>query len=301
MALAFGELKRRIRQRTANRVDEVMAEVVLREKIHEIWTRESWSWRQDEAILTTVAPKTAGTVTLNATSTLVDGTGAAFVAADVGRKLRVTNDNTYYEVTAVNGQQLTLETAYAGAAFTASAYSLFRNIYTLASNFQEMISIAYWWRLSEGTLGGVDRYDARRSFASQQPCSFIYRGEDAEGVMHIEISPVPSAAIGIHYIYRTKPPIWQDTTLVPIAEEVLTYLCAADALYMRAVEAPLAETQGLIAVADKYQALGQNALAEYSFADTKLRGIQKSVRDIAGDILWSDDYATSHDFGSPIG
>mgnify|MGYP001567923623 FL=1 len=299
MPLDFATLRRRIRQRTANKLDDVRAEILLREKIEELWYREPWSWRQDEAVLTTVAPKSGGTVTLNATPTLVDGTGTAFAAADVGRKLRVANDNTYYEVTAVSGQQLTLETAYAGTAFTASAYSLFRNIYPLATNFKEMISIAYWWRLSEGTVGGVDRYDARRSFTSQQPASFIYRGEDSAGVMQVEISPVPSAAIGIHYVYRNKPPTWADTTYVPFNETALTYLCASDALYQLAIEEP-AQAQAYIMVADKYQALGQNALAEHSFSDTKLRSIQKSVRDEGMTGAWPDDYAVSHDVYGPI-
>lgn len=299
MPLQFAELRRRIRQRVSNKIDDVRAEMLLREKIEELWYREPWSWRQDEAVLTTVAPKSGGTVTLNAITTLVDGTGTSFVAADVGRKLRVASDNTYYEVTGVTGQQLTLETSYAGTAFTASAYSLFRNIYAMATNFKEMISISYWWRLSEGTVAGVDRHDARRAFTSQQPASFIYRGEDSAGVMQVEISPVPSAAIGIHYVYRNKPPTWADTTLVPFNETALTYLCASDALYQVAIDEPTL-AQGYITVADKYQGLGQNALAEHSFADGKLRGVQKAVRDIAGDILWSDDYSTAHDVGSPV-
>ena len=55
-----------------------------------------------------------------------------------------------------------------------------------------------------------------------------------------------------------------------------------------------------MAVADKYQALGQNALAEYSFSDTKLRGIQKAVRDEGADGLWSDDYSLAHDIGGLV-
>lgn len=299
MPLDFSTLRRRIRNRTGNKIDDVRAEMILREKIEELWYREPWSFRQDEAVLTTVAPKSGGTVTLNATPTLVNGTGTSFVAADVGRKFRAGNDNTYYEVTAVSGQQLTLESAYAGTAFTASAYSLFRNIYALATNFKEMISMSYWWRLGEGTPAGVDRYDARRSFTSQTPASFIYRGEDATGIMQVEISPVPSAAIGLHYIFRNKPPTWTETLLVPLNETALTYLCASDALYLLAIEEP-ERAQGYIAVADKYQALGQNALAEFSWADTKLRGIQKSVRDEGMSGAWPDDYAVSHDVSSPI-
>ena len=299
MALTFAELKRRIRLRSANKIDEVRAELLLTEKIAEIWNAQSWSFRQAESELTTVAPKSGGTVTLNATPTKVDGTATSFAAADVGKKFRAANNNTYYTITAVAGQQLTLDVAYAGASFSASTYTIFQNIYALAADFKEMISAAYWWRLGEGTVAGIDRYDARRTFTSQQPASFIYRGENSSGVMQVEISPVPSAAIGIHYVYRTKPPTWVDATRVPLNEEVLTYLCASDALYLLAIEVP-AEAQGLMAVADKYQALGQNALAEYSFSDTKLRGIQKAVRDEGADGLWSDDYSLAHDTGGLV-
>ena len=68
---------------------------------------------------------------------------------------------------------------------------------------------------------------------------------------------------------------------------------------MLAVE-HLDQGTGLIAVADKYQALGQNALAEFSWADTKIRGIQKAVRDTEGDGVFSDDYTVQHDVLSPI-
>ena len=299
MPLTFAELKRRIRARTANKLDEVRTEIILRDKIEELWLRESWSWRQQESILATAAPITAGTVTLNADRTLVDGTGTGWTSAVVGYKFRVGTDNSYYTVTALTGQQLTLETAYVGTAFTASTYRLFRNLYTLATNFYSMISISYWWRLAEGTVLGADIADARRTFTSQQPVRFIYRGETSAGVMQVEIAPVPATAIAIHYVYTSRPPTWVDTTRVPLNETALTYLCASDALYQLALEHP-EQVQSVIAVADKYQALGQNALAEASFIDTQLRGIQKGVRDIAGDVLYSDDYSVDHDLSSPI-
>ncbi len=297
----FGELKRRIRNRTSGKIDEARAELLATEKLAEVWLREDWSWRQKESILTTAAPISSGTVTLNADRTKVDGVATGWTSAIVGYKFRAANDNSYYTVTAVNvgTQQLTLETAYATAAFTASAYRLFKNLYAMASDFKQMISISYWWRLGEGTVPGVDRYDARRSFTSSQPLSFIYRGEDVAGVMQVEISPVPAAAIGIHYVYRNKPVAWAESTYVPLSETAISYLCAADALYQLAIEQP-AQAQAYILVADKYEALGQNALTENSWQDDKLRGIQKSVRDEAAEALYSDDYAVSHDLSGLV-
>ena len=210
MPLQFGDIKRRIRNRTGNKIDEVRTEMILREKIEEIWLSQDWSWRQKEAILTTAAPIASGTVTLNADKTKVDGAGTGWTNAILNYKFRALNDNSYYAVTAVNvlTQQLTLESAFATASFTASAYRLFKNIYALASDFKSMVSISYWWRLGEGTVPGIDRYDSRRSFTSVQPASFIYRGQDASGVEQVEISPVPASAIGLHYIYRSRPPAW---------------------------------------------------------------------------------------------
>ena len=301
MAATFAELKRRIRLRTGNKIDEVRAEMLLREKIIAIWDSNDWSFREDDDILTTAAPYTTGTVTLNADPTKVDGVGTAWTAAHVGYQFRQDNETTFYEVTAVNvgTQQLTLASAYAGATFTAAGYRLFKSIYSMAADFDQMLSMTYWWMLSEGSATSIERYDGRRTFTSQRPMHFVYRGLDANGVMQVEISPVPAAAIGIKYHYRTKPKAWVDTDLVPIREDVLVYGCACDALYLLAIEQP-DKAAGWTTVADKYQAKELHAYNEFAWADAKVQGIQKAVRDEAGSGVYNDEYLASHDLFSPV-
>ncbi len=306
MPLPFVELVNRVRLRCGNLIDDIRAEAVLADKVQEIWRARAWHFKKEEGILATEAPKTTGTVTLNATPTLVDGTGTAFVSADVGRKLRVNNGNTYYTVTAVTGQQLTLERAYVGAAFTAQPYSLFRNIYDLAPDVDEILSMAYWWRLGQGTVPGLDRYDGRRTFTSNQPRLFVYRGETNTGTLKVEISPVPSSAIGIRYVYNKKLPTLTATTVFAWPDNALIYLASADALRIKALElASAPQSAGVLSTlqqqANDYEQKGLLSLEEYWYQSYKIAGGSQAVRDIAEDgNLWSDDYYTVTDINSPI-
>ena len=105
----------------------------------------------------------------------------------------------------------------------------------------------------------LDRYDGRRSFTSQLPFAFRYAGRTATGVQQIEITPVPAAALGIVYTYKRRMPAFADTDLIPFHEGMLSYLVAADAMSIKALEAaeklPNA-AQLYMTQADKYQVLG---------------------------------------------
>lgn len=204
---------------------------------------------------------------------------------------------------AVTRQRLTIERDYIGADFVDESYSLFRNIYSLPSDFHELISGAYWWRLLEGSIQGSDRYDARRAFSSNQPRAFIYRGEDKDGNVEIEISPVPSTAIGIRYTYTKRLPQFADTERVPFSETFLEYLTAADGLEVLAVELSetnLNDAQNLLAIAERYTVRGMTALSEARYEDFKKAGASRAVRDASEDFLYADDYWTTTDLNTPI-
>jgi hypothetical protein len=301
----FQTLRSRVRARTAGMVDDATVEILVRDKLKELWESWSWSFRMADSVLATVAPTSVGTVTLHGDHTKVDGTGTAWTATDVGKELRVGNTNSRYTVSAVqlSPQQLTLATAYVGDAFTASPYLLQQSIYPLAADYLDRVSFSYWRWLSEGTLPTLDRYDGRRAFTSQMPFSITPRGTNADGVMLVEVSPVPSTAVGIHYTYRRALPPITDTTLMLFREDVLIYLCAADALSVKAMELSESKAEAAqlcMAQADKYQALGQNALEEFRYADLRRAGVAQAVRDEAESGISSDDWVISHDIHSPI-
>lgn len=239
----FGALKRLIRARTSNRADEVRVEVILRDKITELWDAWDWSFRHASAILTTIASKTAGTVSLNATPTIIDGVGTSFVSpTDVGKKIRIGTDSYAYTVASVQGAtQLTLATAYVGTSFSASTYVLYQDEYVLASNLEQLIS--------------VDRSGTTLRKVS----------EDANRVVTASLSPVPTASVQIRYIYRTFVPSYQDADNVPIRQDVLVYLCAADALFLIAAESAPSDA-ALVTLAQGYETRGIDALNKFRFA-----------------------------------
>jgi len=237
----FGTLKRLIRARTGNRADEVRAGSVLTDKIKEIWDSWDWDFRHSSAFLITTATKTAGTIALNVDTTKVDGTGTAFAAGDVGKLLYIGTETVGYRVTAVSSQQLTLESAYVGSSFSGSVYQLVQDVYPLASDYDQLISID-------------------RAGTTMQ-----YQSTDVNGVISVVLSPVPAASTRIRYVYRKKLPIYVDGDTVPIRQDVLVYLCAADALFLLSAEAHPADPT-LLAQAQAYEQKGQQALVEFRFA-----------------------------------
>lgn len=296
--LNFGQIKRRIMLRTGGRIDAIRAGELMKDKLTEIAESYSWSWLKAESLLSTVAPKSGGTVTLNVDTTKIDGTSTSFASTDVGSYIRVAQDVAFYKVTAVSSQQLTLETAYVGSTFSTQSYSLFRHIYSLQSDFRRFVSPAFWPRLQEATLGQLDEWDALRS-QSDLPSHYAYRGVNSAGVMQVEIWPVPSAAVGIRYSYlKTIPEPSLDTTTIPLRPDVLIYSCAADALYTLVAESTKPqEVQHLAGLAQQYDAKGLQALQEERYSDSAIAGVPRGVRDYRQGQVWNDTFLSDHDSG----
>ncbi len=299
-ALSWGVLKRRVMLRTGNRIDNIQAGILLNEKLAEWDESFSWSWLKGDGVLSTVAPKGGGTVSLNVDTTKLDGTGTSFAGTDVGSYIRVAQDVAFYRVTAVVGQQLTLETAYVSGTFSTKGYSLFRHIYSMPSTFRRFVSPAFWSRLEEATLGQLDEWDALRS-QSDIPSHFAYRGQDSSGNQQVEIWPVPSSAIAIRYAFlKLLPDVTDDASVVPMQPTALIYSCAADALYAIVAESPNPQlVQHLMGIADKYEAKGAQALQEARYSDRRIAGAPQGVRDYRQGGLVSDTFLNTHDVWSP--
>jgi hypothetical protein len=301
--LTFSALRLRVRARTAGTVDDATIEAVTRDTLKALWEGWDWSFSQEDAILATVGTKSGGTVTLT-TPTTVTGTGTAFLSTDIGRDLFVGNANTHYPVTAVNvgTQTLTLGSAYVGNTFTASSYRLQQSVYALADNFSHSFAPIWWRPLVEVSLPTLNRFDGRRTFSSQLPFSYTYRGANALGAHEIELSAVPATAMGIGYSYRSRLPVLDEDTLIPFREDVPIYLAAADALSIKAVE--LAEknpgaSQVMQAQAEKYFMVGMAAKVDYQYQDFQVSGAAKAVRDEAGMGGVPDDLYIASDLNFP--
>jgi hypothetical protein len=301
MALSFRQHRNRIRLLTGNKLDDARCGDLLNMVLERLYGY-SWSWRKKEALLVTVAPYSAGSVSLNSDPTKVDGSGTAWTSAFVGREFRAASDVGFYRITAVVGQQLTLETGYAGLAFTTASYSITQRLYSLAADVDVVPSLAYWRKLSESTIEGSDRFDARRTYTSDFPYAFVYKGIDAAGSVQIEIKPVPSAAIPIRYNYIARAPLLvpgtDDGVVVPMEADVLDLLTAAEGLDVWCAEHPeVPGVQTLLTLAERHRAKGMVALQEALFADLKRAGAANAIHDIDEAAYGDDDFAWSHDLG----
>ena len=297
MASTVRQLKQMIRSALLHRFDEPRLELLLQAHVRALWEEHPWSFRQGEAVLMTVAPKTTGTVTLNVDTTRVDGTGTAFTATDVGKQFRGPGTTgTFYRVVAVTGQQLTLEVPWVGAAFTASAYTLFQSVYALATDVDLLLSVTDQWPLRQRSLRQSNVYDARRQYNSGTPWAFTPRGEDASGTLLVEIAPVPSSVTAIRYYFQRKPPALVDSVHLPFPDLLLVYRTASDGLMVLAGEKPDASS-ALLAIAQGYELKAAREFQDFQYKDFQKIGIQEAVHDESEDMLWDDSVAWSHDIG----
>jgi len=116
-------------KRLCNDIVGVMAASI---EMPHLWTND---WFQ------TIAKVTAGTVSVTNGSATVTGTGTAFTAAMVGRKIRIEDDTAYYliksrssDTAIVLGNEGGLDQPYQGDTDTTAEYSLFKDEYLLRAD-----------------------------------------------------------------------------------------------------------------------------------------------------------------------
>ena len=104
----------------------------------------SWPWPhyEDRGFLTTVAPDTTGTVAVTNGSTTVTGTSTAFAALQVGRKLQVDGQLTWYVISAVGGAtSITLQDPYQGDTDSGLSFSIFQDEYLLDADTHRLLDM----------------------------------------------------------------------------------------------------------------------------------------------------------------
>ena len=103
----------------------------------DILTSRDLPYLMTDGFFPTVAVHETGNVDVTNGSATVSGgaTAPVFTAAMVGRKFRVSGDNTSYRIKAyVGADEITLETPYVGTTDTDVSYTIFKDEYRLASD-----------------------------------------------------------------------------------------------------------------------------------------------------------------------
>lgn len=194
----FGTMVQRLSGILARELEERDIKILLNRVHQEEVEAHSWSFRRSNTVITTVAPISAGTVSVAQGSATVTGVGTAFTAAMVGYVIRLGQEDSYFTVTAVDVglQTLTIEVAWPSAALAASPYVLFPLFYSLPSTCQLVLSVKRLVDLQETTREEINRRDPSRRSTANPSLAWAPAGWDSSQNYRLEFWPVNSAAVG---------------------------------------------------------------------------------------------------------
>jgi hypothetical protein len=245
----------------------------------------SWSFRRTNAVVTSTAPEGGGTVTVTQGSATVTGAGTAFVATDVGSKLRVgsgTNSVGLFTILGVqSATQLTLTTPYPGASLAGQPYFLFQQFYSIPGA-DKIISIqgGNQLDLTEGTHEDFNRRDPLRQATSTPSVAWAPYGRDSLNNAQFEFWPINAAATPyvVDYLLGFTTMVNDaDQPLVPGA--VVEARAMADAAMMIFSETGDRRWKEFF---DTFWGEYQKELEDAINADAARYGIQSQVRDAMG-------------------
>lgn len=179
-------------------------------------TSFQWSFRKRDRVIQTVAPYSTGTVTVTAGSGTVTGAGTVWTAAMVGRQIRISGENTFFWIGAVNVALQTLTLAdgtlaavnWVAASGSLKTYSIFQDQYAVPSDVAVILYHVRDWPLAETSEGEVDALDPRRTSTGTPDRWYWARANIASQVesRFVGLWQVPSAAITLRMPYLIEPP-----------------------------------------------------------------------------------------------
>lgn len=204
-------------------IDLQEAKMCLNRRWQKLLQAWSWSFVKADGVLTTKAPKSAGTLTVTQDSTLVIGASTSFATTDIGAYL-VLGDQPYLvldvQVLSATSQILLINSSYPGTTSTTLKYQLYYKDYALDPDVIDILSMAGpSWPLNEITQEGLDVEDSDRSFVGQ-PSFFARRGM-VDGIYRVELWPIPDARYTIHYVAVNRSVLTDKGQFIPDVAEVL--------------------------------------------------------------------------------
>ncbi len=226
MALIVGDLLQSLTMEAGdNPPNPMLALDWLQQRYESVLTRAPWPFLIKEAVFSTIAEITAGTVTVtNGSATVTETTSNAngWSSSVESRFYRRDGDSEFYKISTfgdANPDTLTLNRVYEGATGTVIGYTIFQRFYSLASDVREVMSIArvetpgFLTEVSQEELATV--LPNRPSLGN--PGFWSYAGRDSSNVFQIELYPIPDAANGFLYQYLESTPslVDADVTILP--------------------------------------------------------------------------------------
>jgi len=276
------------RQITSNDVSSL-----IQNENREILDNYDWSARKAEGVINTFSTVTAGTVTVTLNSAKVSGVSTVFTSDYVGRHIRMGSEEHFHEISSVtSAARLDLKTIWPTNTSSAQSYTIFQNRFALASDCEEIISMARDRRLIEKPRTWLDSVDPDRTETANYPDVWSYRELNSSNTLQVELWPVPTAKKAIRYEYlksgdlasNADKPLYQPNVVKwksGVAGSFMMYAKTGDPVWKD------------LAIA--YQGLYKQALQRAKEEDQQKFSTRMQQRSRDADVTRSDDWATSHD------
>lgn len=214
----FGTVQQRIQTITRNQFPLRLTNQLVNRVHQEELEGYSWVRRRTNTVVSSVAPKTGGTVALTQGSLAVVGTGTAFAASDVGRQAKFSTDVPLFTIgTFTDATHITLTAPWPGLSTAGAPYTIYTQFYSI-SGADQIINITQRDYLEHVTREDLNYRDPQRNVTSNPSIAWAPTGRTASDDAQFELWGLPSAAAGyaVEYLIKhTDFTVTSDRLLVP--------------------------------------------------------------------------------------
>lgn len=263
-----------------------IAKWLVNEAQRDLFYAHDWPWRRKNDVLQTVAPYETGTVTVTLGSTTLTGSGTTFTSAMVGRKFRLTGDLDFYEISAyVSATEVTLADAYVNATQSGIAYSIYQDVYALATDMDRILGMQAQdpdTRIIFGTDEDVYEFEPNPTNTGSPEAVIVSERSSAGTAWNARFWPIPSDIVQLQYQY-----MFEATDLSTDAHDFETLNRIPPKLHQLIVDKAYIRGLGSGTEDDPLMASRLNAIYERNLEREKSaavpdKGRWKVMRDVAG-------------------
>ena len=186
----------------------------VNDAIERISRMREWTRLKKQGTLQLSAEYSTGTVTIASGATTGTGSGTTFTSAMTGRQIRFANQLAYYTFTYVSATSFSIERGYEETDnLIAGGFSIWQNIYELPSDVDTVLGIrnsaigVNMWKESREWLNDL----SPSRFTNSEPYAYVPAEDSTNGLLQVEVYPVPTVGRTIYLEYRAKPPLFDLT------------------------------------------------------------------------------------------
>ena len=253
-----------------------------------------WNRLKLQRQIYTVAPYSTGKVSV-ATTGIVTGVGTTFTSDMVGRFMRVSYGDSFFEIqTYSSGTSITLKDWTGAVIVAGTAYSIFKTIYIMDTTFKLIWDVIYQIPLKKKSQSYFNKIDPGRTSTSSSPIAWALAGLTSAGVVQIEVYPVPSQLVPLRVYGKMGFSTLADSDLAKLPEDLIEAHALLTCYRLKDLKEPGQGWEEKIKLqAEFYGAM----LADYEEEDYQLGEHPDRVKDVMGESAFpgDDNFALSHD------